>query len=146
MVAGHVAGIGPAWQAVVKLLSGMYGLLAAASLGVAMLLPPPAQGRAVSVGESPLYVYQQLIGPHDGRVCPSFPVCSLYARQALQAHGLLVGSWLMLDRLIHEGGDMQDGPWLLAADGKRLYDPLGRNDDWLKVARPSDSSEQEQQR
>lgn len=111
----------------------VYALLAVLSLGTASLIPQGAGARAVSAGEAPLYIYQQLIGPHDGRSCPSWPVCSLYARQAIAAHGVLLGSWLMLDRLIHEADDLRRGPWLLANDGERLYDPLARNDFWLRT-------------
>jgi len=141
VVAGAMAGIGSSRQAVVKSVLSGYALLAVLSFGFASLLP--VQGRAVPVAEAPLYAYQQLAGPLDGRSCPSFPVCS-YARQALQAHGLLVGSWLILDRLIHEADDVHNGPWLLAADGKRLYDPLARNDFWLDSANASNPDEQEQ--
>lgn len=132
MVAGAVAGLGAAGSAVVIRLFAGYWLLAVASLLLAGLLPG-AHARGVSAAEGPLYVYQQLAGPLDGRSCPSWPACSLYARQALEAHGLLFGSWLVLDRLIHEGGDMQFGPKWLAADGQRLYDPLARNDAWLRA-------------
>jgi len=131
VVAGTMAGIGTSGQAMVGRFSALYGLLAVLSLTVAAWLPA-APGRTVPIDESPLYVYQQTLGPHDGRSCPSFPVDSLYARQALQTHGLLIGSWLTLDRLIHEADDLHRGPWLLAADGKRLYDPLARNDVWLR--------------
>lgn len=118
-----------------------YILLAVLSLGLASLLP--AHGKAIAAAGAPLYMYQQVFAPFDGRTCPSFPVCSLYARQAFAAHGLLIGSWLMLDRLIHEADDVHLGQWLLAVDGKRLYDPLKRNDFWLNSARPSDLNEQE---
>jgi Putative membrane protein insertion efficiency factor len=133
LVAGPVAGLGPAGQAVVRLrgIALGYAGLAAASLSLAMLLPH-APGRVVPAAGGPLYVYQHLLGPYDGRACPSWPVCSLYARQAFVAHGLVLGSWLMLDRLIHEADDLRRGPWLLAADGKRIYDPLSRNDFWLR--------------
>lgn len=110
----------------------LYVLLATGSLALAVTLPH-APGRVVSAAGAPLYVYQHVVGPHDGRSCPSWPVCSLYARQAFAAHGLLIGSWLMLDRLIHEADDLRRGPWLLAGDGKRLYDPLARNDFWLRA-------------
>jgi len=131
VVAGSVAGIGPAGQAMVKKPFAGYVVLAMFSLVLAALLPR-SPGVVVSAAASPLYVYEQLLGPHDGRSCPSWPVCSLYARQAFGAHGLLIGSWLMLDRLIHESDDVRRGPWVLAADGKRLYDPLARNDFWLR--------------
>ena len=79
-----------------------------------------------------IHSYQQLIGDLDGRSCPAYPVCSLYARQALSEHGWLVGSWLMLDRLIHEAGDLKHGPRIVFEGERRLYDPLSRNDFWLR--------------
>jgi len=134
-----VAGIRAAGQAVVRGYAALYAVLAGLSLLLAGLLPA-TRGQTVSAAASPLYVYQQIIGPHDGRSCPSWPVCSLYARQALETHGLLLGSWLMLDRLIHEADDLRRGPWLLAADGKRLYDPLARNDFWLRSGVPGQAN------
>lgn len=80
----------------------------------------------------PIHFYQYVIGDLDGRSCPSFPVCSAYARQALATHGPLLGGWLILDRLIHEGGDLRRGPWVLVEGERRLYDPLQRNDAWLR--------------
>jgi len=139
VVAGLVAGIRIAKQAMVGRYLALYALLAVLSLAVATSMPK-ISGAAVSVASAPLYVYQHLIGGHDGRPCPSYPVCSLYARQAFDTHGLLIGSWLMLDRLIHEADDVRRGPWLLAADGKRLYDPLARNDFWLRSVASKDSN------
>ena len=80
----------------------------------------------------PIAFYQHIIDPLDGHSCPSYPPCSAYARQAVTRHGLLVGSWLALDRLIHEGGDLERAR-LVRAHGRLLsYDPLDRNDFWLK--------------
>lgn len=79
-----------------------------------------------------IYFYQHVLGHLDGRPCPSYPVCSRYANQALAEHGLLIGSWLMLDRLIHETNDLDVGPWINWEGQKRLYDPLERNDFWLE--------------
>jgi hypothetical protein len=76
--------------------------------------------------------YQHVLGHLDGRACPAYPVCSAYAREAIQAHGALVGSWLMIDRLIHETSDLSIGPWINWKGEKRLYDPLKRNDFWLE--------------
>ena len=76
--------------------------------------------------------YQHVLGHLDGRACPTYPVCSAYAREAIQTHGALVGSWLMIDRLIHETGDLSRGPWINWKGEKRLYDPLKRNDFWLE--------------
>jgi putative component of membrane protein insertase Oxa1/YidC/SpoIIIJ protein YidD len=125
------------WQKLV-VYSGMssglrlYIWLAGASLGTALLwqhlvLPASSpQGFAI-------HFYQHVLGRIDGRPCPSYPVCSLYARQALHEHGLLLGSWLIVDRLIHEGGDLQGGSWRIIEGEKRLYDPLWRNDFWMGV-------------
>jgi putative component of membrane protein insertase Oxa1/YidC/SpoIIIJ protein YidD len=75
--------------------------------------------------------YQHVVGNLDGRSCPAYPVCSVYAKQALSQHGWLIGSWLMLDRLIHEADDLQHGPWIVFEGETRLHDPLSRNDFWL---------------
>ena len=56
---------------------------------------------------------------------------SLYAVQAVEKYGLLTGSWLMLDRLMHESDDLQRGPWVVYEGVVRLYDPLARNAFWL---------------
>ncbi len=94
-----------------------------------------ARWPAVSPAGFPLVFWQQAIGTLDGRACPSYPVCSRYARQAVARHGFWLGSWLALDRLIHENDDLRRGPWVRDADGRRLYDPLSRNDFWLNDAK-----------
>jgi len=83
-----------------------------------------------------VHFYQHGLGHLDGRSCPSYPVCSAYAREALQTHGWLLGSWLAMDRLIHEGDDLRKdlsvGHMIVFEGQKRLYDPLSRNDFWIK--------------
>ncbi len=79
-----------------------------------------------------IHFYQHVLGDLDGRSCPAYPVCSAYAREAIQKHGALLGSWLMIDRLIHETDDLSVGPWIHWRGEKRLYDPLKRNDFWLE--------------
>jgi len=80
----------------------------------------------------PMHFYQHIIGTMDGKSCPSYPVCSLYARQAVAKHGLLVGSWLALDRLIHEGDDLKRARWVHVGGKVQSYDPLSRNDFWIR--------------
>lgn len=109
----------------------LYTTLAAMSLPVAWLWE--VGGVAPCVPSAlPIRFYQQVVGRVDGRSCPANPVCSRYAREAIAAHGLLIGSWLTLDRLIHEGGDLRDGRWVLVGGRPRLDDPLTRNDFWLR--------------
>lgn len=86
---------------------------------------------AMAPASLPVGFYQYGIGHLDGKSCPSYPVCSAYARQALARHGLLLGSWLAMDRLIHESDDLRRGPWVVVDGRARLYDPLSRNDFWL---------------
>jgi len=111
-------------------------LLMAAFSGMLMLLwlswlPAQARLAAAQPQQFALSFYRYAIGPMDGRSCPSFPVCSVYAGQALEKHGLLIGSWLMLDRLIHEADDVQLGPVMKIHGQERVIDPLSRNDFWL---------------
>jgi putative membrane protein insertion efficiency factor len=53
--------------------------------------------------------YQYGISPMLGPRCRVYPACSQYALEAVEAHGLLRGSWLAVRRLLkchpwHEGG------------------------------------------
>jgi len=79
----------------------------------------------------PIHIYQQLWGAVDGRSCPSYPVCSVYAHQAFQTHSWLIASWLTLDRLIHEADDVYGHHTLVFEGETRLDDALQRNDFWL---------------
>lgn len=54
-------------------------------------------------------VYRYLISPMLGPTCRFYPSCSCYAEEALQQHGALRGSYLMVRRLLrchpwHAGG------------------------------------------
>ncbi len=80
----------------------------------------------------PMRFFQNVVGTLDGRACADYPVCSLYARQALHKHGLIIGSWLAMDRIIHEVGDLEQGPFVIYQGERRVYDPLSRNDFWLR--------------
>ena len=53
--------------------------------------------------------YQYLVSPMLGNNCRFYPSCSNYAREALERHGSLRGSWLAVRRLcrcqpFHPGG------------------------------------------
>jgi len=116
------------WQGTsLRLYAGMAG----ASLAVALLWQSFGMPAMTPQGTG-IYFYQHVLHQLDGRPCPSYPVCSVYARQAITRHGLLLGSWLALDRLIHENNDLQHGIWQTFEGEKRLYDPLARNDFWIR--------------
>ncbi len=133
MVARLMAGIGFAGAAMVSKMVGLriYGLLAGASLVMAFVW----QGFSLPADQPqsfPVHFYQHVLGHLDGRSCPSYPVCSVYARQAVGEFGLFIGSWLALDRLIHEADDLHKGPWLVFEGQTRLNDSLSRNAFWLR--------------
>ena len=53
--------------------------------------------------------YQRWISPALPQACRFAPTCSTYAREAIERHGLVRGSWLTLHRLLrchpyHPGG------------------------------------------
>ncbi len=129
-MAGDVAGVGVAGAPMVKRELRIYGVMALLSL---MLLPV---WRGFSLPTTtpeafPLHFYQHVLGGLDGRSCPSYPVCSLYARQAVDEYGWVLGGWLMIDRLIHEADDLHGESWIVYRGKTRLFDPLQRNSFWL---------------
>ena len=53
--------------------------------------------------------YKYFISPLLGNSCRFYPSCSSYSLEALQLHGVIIGSYLTLKRLLrchpfHEGG------------------------------------------
>lgn len=58
-------------------------------------------------------VYQKAISPFTPASCRYTPTCSQYAREALQKHGALRGSWLATRRIL------RCHPW-----GGHGYDPV----------------------
>ncbi|ADE56828.1 MULTISPECIES: membrane protein insertion efficiency factor YidD [Aminobacterium] len=49
--------------------------------------------------------YQKWISPMLGKNCRFYPTCSQYTLEAIEMHGILIGSWLGLIRI------MKCGPW-----------------------------------
>ncbi|MFH0764861.1 MAG: membrane protein insertion efficiency factor YidD [Calditrichota bacterium] len=49
--------------------------------------------------------YQRLLSPLLGAHCRFYPTCSQYARESLNRHGFIHGSYLSLRRLL------RCGPW-----------------------------------
>ena len=49
--------------------------------------------------------YRLLLSPFFGRQCRFYPTCSAYAREAIETHGTLRGSWLAVKRIV------RCGPW-----------------------------------
>ncbi|WP_083271762.1 membrane protein insertion efficiency factor YidD [Alteromonas lipolytica] len=56
-----------------------------------------------------IYFYRLFISPVLGQRCRFHPSCSVYALNALKSHGLLIGGWLSIKRILkchplHPGG------------------------------------------
>ncbi len=49
--------------------------------------------------------YRLLLSPFFGTQCRFYPTCSSYAREAIEVHGPLAGTWLALKRIV------KCGPW-----------------------------------
>ncbi len=46
-----------------------------------------------------IQAYQYLVSPWVGGACRYWPTCSEYSREAIETHGALKGSWMMVTRL-----------------------------------------------
>jgi hypothetical protein len=60
-----------------------------------------------------------------------YPTCSAYAIQALDKHGAALGSFITVDRLLHEGNPSEKKHPITGYGQLRFYDPLSANDFWL---------------
>jgi len=114
----------------VRLAASAYVLLAVLSLCLAAAWQSLRMPSVTPQGLVMAF-YQHGIGHLDGRSCPSYPVCSAYARDAIVVHGWWLGAWLAMDRLIHEADDVHAQYTVMVGAEKRFYDPLWRNDFWL---------------
>lgn len=75
--------------------------------------------------------FQRYISVVDSPRCPMYPTCSAYALQALDKHGPVLGSFITVDRLLHETNPLEQTEPLSGFERERFYDPLSRNDFWL---------------
>lgn len=78
--------------------------------------------------------FQRYISVVDSPRCPMYPTCSAYAIQALDKHGSVLGSFITVDRLLHEGNPLEKKHPLTGYSPPRFYDPLNANDFWLAPA------------
>jgi len=66
--------------------------------------------------------YRLLLSPFFGSQCRFYPSCSNYAREAIEIHGSLRGSWLAVTRILrcgpwHPGGTDPVPPGGMRAEG-----------------------------
>jgi uncharacterized protein len=86
-----------------------------------------------SVLQTAVGLFQKYISPVDGQRCAMYPTCSAYSLQALRKHGPLMGVFLTVDRLYHEGDPIEQQHPINKWGYIRFYDPLENNDWWLKT-------------
>lgn len=84
------------------------------------------------IPEQLIIQFQRWISPVDGARCSMTPTCSHYARQALRKHGTLLGTFITVDRLIHEGDPIEQQHPVILGDFIRYADHLEDNDFWLR--------------
>ena len=75
-------------------------------------------------------IFQKYISPVDGDRCPCYPTCSQYSVDAIRKHGVLVGTVMTFDRLIHESDEIRRVPAIKVFGSYRYYDPVENNDFW----------------
>lgn len=78
-----------------------------------------------------LAFYRTVVSPVNGSNSDLAPVPSLYAVQAIKAHGVLLGSVLTTERLIHESSVIPTAPRFREDGREFFYDPLAWNTYWL---------------
>ena len=97
--------------------------------------PSSDTSRAEEGGFNPgswlISLYRDHISAVDGDRCPSIPSCSAYSVQAFKKHGFIMGWFMTVDRLIHEGSDEEKISPVIYSRGKwMIFDPLKNNDFW----------------
>ena len=78
-----------------------------------------------------LDLYQNHLTAFTVTQCPSWPNCSHYSRLSVRKHGAIMGIFMTVDRLMHEGAEIKQGQKVfIKGKGLLVYDPLENNDYW----------------
>lgn len=86
-----------------------------------------------SLGVSLVRFYQEHLRTfkNPSASCPSYPSCSDYCVQAIQKHGLALGTFIQVDRFFREFTTAGRPPFIWQSGRRLHYDPLEMNDYWL---------------
>lgn len=101
--------------------------------------PTPAQASSAATSSNITEIAYKLYSQHltkiDGSRCPCRPTCSRYGVLAARKHGLVIGIWMTLDRLMLSTDETRSSvlrslPLREFGDDKELYydDPVEEND------------------
>lgn len=85
--------------------------------------------------------FQRYISVVDSPRCPMIPTCSAYALQALDKHGAALGTFITVDRLLHETNPLEQTVPVSGYARPRFADPLTNNDFWLTPPSQADDPE-----
>jgi hypothetical protein len=99
--------------------------------GYGVLLQRPVEGASQPLFLGLLSFYRHVISPVNGNQSGVAPVHSLYAVQAIQTHGVLLGTLLTTERLMHEPSELPVTPRFVEGGRVFHYDPLLHNTYWL---------------
>jgi len=95
------------------------------------LLRGPSGGAAQPVFLGLLGFYRRVISPVNGDQSDVAPVHALYGVQAIRQYGVLLGSVLTTERLIHEPDTLRFAPVFRERGREFYFDPLEYNTYWL---------------
>lgn len=96
----------------------------------------PGNSYFQDAGSAAIQFYRVVLNPAFSTGCPSHPSCSEYASQAIVRFGLIAGTVLALERLIHESSEIELGRMIITDAGPKIFDPLDANTCWLPLAPP----------
>jgi|SRR3972149_7607309 len=85
---------------------------------------------SASILKGGVVIFSRYISPVDGDRCFMYPTCAAYSKEAVEKHGFLLGIFLTVDRLIHEGNEMDTAPLIKIGNRLRRLDPVSNNDFW----------------
>jgi hypothetical protein len=75
-----------------------------------------------------LKFFQEYLSPTDGPRCALYPTCSEYSQHAVRKYGLLRGTVMTFDRILHEPDERRLKPAELIKGAYRVRDPLSENE------------------
>lgn len=127
----HLAGRPNPMRAPVARSAPRLPLGTATATGYGRVLAESVEGAQRPLFLGLLAFYRTVISPVNGDQSDVAPVHSLYAVQAIKAHGVVLGMVLTAERLIHEPDELAMAPPFREAGRTFYYDPLRYNTYWL---------------
>lgn len=88
------------------------------------------------IASAPIHLYRWVLSPLVGPCCRYLPSCSEYALEALARHGVVIGGWLALRRILrcHPWGGFGYDP-VPACQGNRAPAVRGRDEGRSTIGR-----------